>query len=91
MIAYVILVDGIDAGARNRVTEVIKTQRVGWWHWFQSMWIVADTQDRSPVYWRELAKAASGAQRNVLVLEAGTAWAGRIVPDAAEWLRRNLP
>ena len=93
MTSYVILIDDIDVGAQNRVTEIIKTQRVSWWHWFRSTWIVVDSQDRSPAYWRALVEAASGVQRNLLVLEVAKSadWAARVVPDAAEWLRKNLP
>lgn len=91
---FVIIVDRASATKLNAVHEAIKANARGWWHHFESTWIVSG--DNNAGQWRDIVTQAlvPRGQSNVLVLKIsdvpGGRWAGGGA-KGSDWLKKTFP
>lgn len=89
---YVICVDGANAEQENKITALIKSINLGWWHRMGNVWLVYDSSDRyTALTLRDaLRKEVPSPTFLVLALDDGGArWGGFGAPEMFKWLHRN--
>lgn len=84
----VIVADRTGESGTEAITDAIRGSGASWWHWLRPVWLVVDSEDRPPSWWRgHLQDVAGGAQILVLDAEGAGLWAMRGPADGFDWLR----
>lgn len=85
---FVLALDSATPEDQNKVTNYLKSQSLGYWHWFRDVWLVTDPSYRwSVALLRDrLQEQVPGATMLILPVEAGNQWAGHGRKETFEWL-----
>ena len=85
----IVIKDQAPVESRNKLSDWIKTQRVGWWHWFQQAWLLTDPQDRPVSWWRDQIRDLLDKEF-VLVIDAdGGTWSAFAKSESFDWFKKN--
>lgn len=76
---YVVCFDALDNDQSKAITNALSENKLGWWHWIDNVWFIADSQGKfNAVEIRELLKVFAPEER-MIVLELNKerdTWAG---------------
>lgn len=76
---YVICFDSLDNSQSKGITALLKQEGLGWWHWIDNVWFVADPKGKfSAQKIRDLLKPLAPKDRMIVleINENGDTWAG---------------
>lgn len=93
---YIILLDSSTDAENKELIEWIKTEKLGWWHWFQNSWLLASHSNRwtAAMIRDKLCEVFPKANNLVFELKEGEGtWSGfgpnKEPKDMFDWIRKN--
>jgi hypothetical protein len=86
----IVIADDPPLAAKKAITGAIKAEGVGWWHWFQSVWLINDKKGRDTGWWRDTLRDASGGA-TLIVIEVGRegTWSGYAHTSIFKWIKET--
>jgi hypothetical protein len=85
----ILISEDTTVAARNRIATDIKSAKVGYWHWFQFGWLLKDTKNRAPKFWRDLIERAAPGTLNVVIRVGDGSWSARGRKPMFDWVHKN--
>lgn len=76
---FIIVVDSIDQELENKITEYVKNNNFGWWHWIDSMWLLTSRNNdiTCTIIRDEIGKITSNRLMVMEIKNNYNSWAGR--------------
>jgi hypothetical protein len=88
---FIIIVDDASREQQNTVTEFLRGQKCGYWHYFSDVWFLYETNKQwSAVSLRnKLMEILPGRTAIVLKIQDGTRWAAFGQPNIFTWVKES--
>jgi hypothetical protein len=86
-----IVIDRTEREERGKITSLLKRHDCRWWHWMNSMWLVADRDEHSAAtLWLRRIKPLIKEGTRIFITEVEVLDWVAVIPDGAEtWLTKN--
>src|SRR5438105_3726476 len=92
MTRFVVISDAETRKTRDAITEAIRAEHVGWWHWIGSAWLIADPKGRDVTWWRDrLMEATERTEPAFIVLDSTSSddWAAFAPERWGRWIKKE--
>ena len=88
---FAVLTDADSPEERSAITNSIDETEAGFWHWFQTSWLIADPKGRSAAWWRDHIKEASPTTYLMVVpVDNNADWAGFGKGKMFNWMHETF-
>lgn len=88
---FVICVDNSTKEQQDTVTEFLKEEKGGYWHWFSDLWLVTDKHHKwtSKSLRDHLNSIIPGAHKIVIQIDGDNTWSGFGNNNMFTWMKKH--